>query len=65
MQPILQQKGAKKVKNYGKKIATCAEALGLKLKLPMNEKRKEKKKRIKRAKTERKIKGRKQRKTLK
>ena len=44
LQPILQRKGAKKVKNYGKKRATCAEALELKLKFPSKEKSKEKSK---------------------
>ena len=46
MQPILQRKGAKKIKNYGKKMTTHAEALGLKLTLPSKEKSKEKVKEI-------------------
>ena len=46
LKPILQRKSAKKIKNYGQKMTTCAEALGIKLALPSKEKSKEKTKEI-------------------
>ena len=46
LQPILQRKGAKKIKNYGKKMNAHAEALGIKLSSITKEKSKEKIKEI-------------------
>ena len=46
LKPILQRKSAKKIKNYGQKMTTHTEALGIKLALPSKEKSKEKTKEI-------------------